>query len=46
MYDVIIVGGGPAGSAAALYAKKFGLKSIVLDKSFFPRDKICKMLFW
>ena len=41
MYDVIIVGGGPAGSAAALYAKKFGLKSIVVDKSYFPRDKIC-----
>ena len=39
--DVIIVGGGPAGSAAALYAKKFGLKSVVLDKSFFPRDKVC-----
>ena len=41
MHDVTIVGGGPAGSAAALYAKKYGLKSIVLDKSVFPRDKIC-----
>ena len=41
MYDVIIVGGGPAGSSAALYAKQYGLKTIVLDKSIFPRDKIC-----
>ena len=41
MYDAIIVGGGPAGSAAALYAKKYDLKTIVLDKSNFPRDKIC-----
>jgi flavin-dependent dehydrogenase len=41
MYDAIIVGGGPAGSAAALYAKHYGLKTIVLDKSNFPRDKIC-----
>ena len=41
MYDAIIVGGGPAGSTAALYAKHYGLKTIVLDKSNFPRDKIC-----
>ena len=26
---------------AALYAKYYGLKTIVLDKSNFPRDKIC-----
>ena len=41
MYDVIIVGAGPAGTAAALYAKKFGLKCILLDKAEFPRDKVC-----
>ena len=40
-YDIIIVGGGPAGSSAAMFAKKAGLKSIILEKSFFPRDKIC-----
>lgn len=40
-YDIIIVGGGPAGSSAALYAKKAGLKAIILDKNTFPRDKIC-----
>ena len=41
MYDVIIVGGGPAGATAALYANRLGLKAIVLDKAKFPRDKIC-----
>jgi menaquinone-9 beta-reductase len=41
MYDIIIVGAGPAGTTAALYAEKMGLKSILVDKSVFPRDKIC-----
>tara|TARA_Y100000031_G_C8197695_1_gene374556 strand:- start:210 stop:1424 length:1215 start_codon:yes stop_codon:yes gene_type:complete len=41
MFDVIIVGAGPAGTTAALYAHRFGLKCILIDKSFFPRDKIC-----
>ena len=40
-YDAIIIGGGPAGSSAALYAHKYGLKTIILDKAIFPRDKIC-----
>ena len=40
-YDIIIIGAGPAGSTAALYADKLGLKTIILDKSSFPRDKIC-----
>lgn len=30
LYDVLIVGGGPAGMAAAIYAQRYGLKSIVL----------------
>ena len=41
MYDVIIVGAGPAGSTAALYAHRLGLNCILLDKAVFPRDKIC-----
>ena len=40
-YDVIIVGGGPAGATAALYAKRRGLKTLLLDKQRFPRDKVC-----
>ena len=41
MYDAIIVGAGPGGSSAAIYSNKFGLKSLLLDKSVFPRDKVC-----
>ena len=41
MYDVIIVGAGPAGTSAALYANKLGLKTVLIDKSRFPRDKTC-----
>jgi len=41
MYDIIIVGAGPSGTSAALYANRLGLKAILLDKFTFPRDKIC-----
>ncbi len=41
IYDIIIVGAGPAGSAASLYADRQGLKTLLVDKESFPRDKIC-----
>ena len=40
-YDVIVCGGGPAGSTTAFYAAKAGMKVLLLDKSKFPRDKAC-----
>lgn len=40
-YDLIIVGGGPSGAASALYAQRYGLKALLLDRATFPRDKIC-----
>lgn len=40
-YDLIIVGAGPAGATAALYAKRSGLSVLLLDKAHFPRDKVC-----
>ena len=40
-YDIIIIGAGPAGTSAALYAHKLGLNTVIVDKSTFPRDKIC-----
>ena len=39
--DVIVVGAGPAGSAAAHYCAAAGLSVLLLEKSSFPRDKIC-----
>lgn len=40
-YDVAIVGGGPAGSSCARPLTRAGLNVVVLDKSVFPRDKVC-----
>jgi len=39
--DVLIVGGGPAGSTLAWELRTRGLDVVVLDKSRFPRDKVC-----
>jgi thioredoxin reductase (NADPH) len=39
LYDVIIIGGGPAGLSAAQYASRANLKTIVLDKSLPIRAK-------
>ncbi len=39
--DVLIVGGGPAGSTLAWKLRTSGLDVVVLDKSTFPRDKVC-----
>ena len=39
--DVIVVGAGPAGSASAHYLAAAGLDVLILEKSTFPRDKVC-----
>src|SRR5262245_51824461 len=41
MHDVVIVGAGPGGSAAAHYLAQHGLDVLLLDKANFPRDKTC-----
>ena len=39
--DVIVVGAGPGGSAAAYHLAKHGVNVILLEKSTFPREKVC-----
>jgi menaquinone-9 beta-reductase len=39
--DVLIVGGGPAGSSCAQQLRQHGMDVIVMDKAIFPRDKVC-----
>lgn len=40
-FDVIIVGGGPAGASGGYWLGKAGLDVLIIDKSTFPRLKIC-----
>lgn len=40
-YDILVVGAGPAGCVASLYAQKHGLSVLLIDKNQFPRDKVC-----
>ncbi len=40
-FDVVIVGAGPAGCAAAYMLSGKGLRIALLEKDIFPRDKIC-----
>lgn len=39
--DVIIVGAGPGGAAAGYWLARSGHRAIILEKSRFPRDKVC-----
>jgi flavin-dependent dehydrogenase len=40
-YDVIIIGAGPAGSAVSTLLARDGLRALLLEKSRFPREKVC-----
>jgi geranylgeranyl reductase family protein len=39
--DVIVVGAGPGGSAAAYHLAQHGARVLVLEKAQFPREKVC-----
>jgi len=39
--DVVVVGAGPAGSTTACYLAQAGLDVLLLEKSRFPREKVC-----
>jgi len=40
-FDVAIVGGGPAGSVCAAFCARAGLRTLVLEREKFPREKVC-----
>ena len=41
MFDVAIVGGGPAGSSCASFCAQAGLDTLLLERENFPREKVC-----
>src|SRR5262252_9949467 len=41
LFDVAIIGGGPAGSSCAAFCVLAGLRTVVLDREKFPREKVC-----
>jgi len=41
IYDVIIAGGGPAGSSAAIHLAQSGARVLLVEQKKFPRPKLC-----
>ncbi len=41
IWDVVIIGAGPAGSTAAIHLARQGHGVLLLEKEKFPRDKVC-----
>ncbi|HXM61917.1 MAG TPA: FAD-dependent oxidoreductase [Terriglobales bacterium] len=41
MYDLIVVGGGPAGASAAITCARNGARVLLLERGRFPRHKVC-----
>lgn len=41
LWDVAIVGGGPAGTMAAIHLARGGQRVVVLERAMYPREKVC-----
>jgi flavin-dependent dehydrogenase len=41
MYDLIVIGGGPAGTSAAITCARSGVRVLMLERGRFPRHKVC-----
>lgn len=41
MHDVVIAGGGPAGASCAAFCARAGLRTLLIERVIFPRDKVC-----
>src|SRR6266446_8322993 len=40
-YDVAVVGGGPAGATCAAFCASGGLRTLLIEREKFPREKVC-----
>src|SRR5215471_16157347 len=40
-YDVVIAGGGPAGTSAAIYLAQHNARVLLVEQKLFPRHKLC-----
>jgi menaquinone-9 beta-reductase len=40
-YDVAVVGGGPGGSSCAAFCAMGGLRTVLIEREVFPREKVC-----
>ena len=41
IYDLAVIGGGPAGTSAAITAARLGFRVLLLEAGMFPRHKVC-----
>jgi menaquinone-9 beta-reductase len=41
IFDVAVVGGGPAGSVCAAFCARSGLRVVLIEREKFPREKVC-----
>lgn len=41
MYDLIVIGGGPGGSTAAIMAARQGARVLLMERGKYPRHKVC-----
>ena len=42
MYDIVIIGSGPAGLSSAIYAQRAGLKTVVVEKNYLGTGQIAE----
>ena len=42
MYDIVIIGSGPAGLSSAIYAQRAGLKAVVVEKNYLGKVRLQK----
>ncbi len=40
-FDVIIIGGGPAGAVSSIYLSRAGLRTALIERTAFPRETLC-----